>query len=103
MTEEAPYSADDPVQVKKRTTKAKEAAERTLEDWRWLLADKRGRRIAWKLLEDAGIFRTSFDRDSNGQTAFNEGQRNIGLRVLAQAMQADPSAYERMTREATEI
>lgn len=99
---DAPYNADDPVAVKKRRTKAKFAEEQRLEDWRWLLGDQRGRRIVWALLEDGGVFRSSFDPERPAVTAFHEGQRNGGLRVLHQVMQADPSAYELMAREAQE-
>lgn len=102
MTDE-PYSAGDPVQVRRRTRKAKEAAEQGLEDWRWLLADRRGRRIVWALLEEAGVFRTSFDADRPQVTAFNEGQRNTGLRTLNAVMQADPDAFVTMQREAKDI
>jgi hypothetical protein len=101
MTDE-PYSADDEKQVRKRQSKAKEATERQQEDWRWLLADKRGRRIAWALLEEAGVFRSSFNPDRPHATAFNEGIRNTGLRVLASVMQADPEAFTLMSKEARE-
>lgn len=101
MTDE-PYRADDPVQVRKRQTKAQRAAEQGLDDWRWLLADRRGRRIVWAMLEEAGIFRSAFDPDRPQVTAFNEGQRNAGLRILNAVMQADPDAFVTMQREAKE-
>lgn len=99
---DAPYSADDPAQVKRRSGRAKLAVEQRLKDWRWLLADRRGRRVVWSLLEEAGVFRSSFDPDRAQVTAFHEGQRNAGLRILNAVMQADAEAFVTMQREAKE-
>lgn len=55
-----------------------EARRVEIEDVKWLMADKRGRRIMWRLLAEAGIYRTSFN-NSGSVTAFNEGKRQIGL------------------------
>lgn len=47
-------------------------------DLRALMALPEGRRFMYRLLSAAGCFRSSFAVDPH-QTAFNEGQRNIGL------------------------
>ncbi|USW94965.1 hypothetical protein NHF39_28045 [Pseudomonas proteolytica] len=54
------------------------AVEQREADFRWLMADPRGRRFMWATLGDYGLFRTSFNH-LPGQTEFNEGQRNAGL------------------------
>jgi hypothetical protein len=53
------------------------------EDWSWLLASKRGRRIVRELLDVAGVARSSFTGSS--ETFYREGQRAIGLHILRQA------------------
>lgn len=60
-----------------------EARRLEIEDIQWLMADKRGRRIMWRLLAEAGIYRTSFN-NSGSVTAFNEGKRQIGLVLIAE-------------------
>nr|DAR66801.1 MAG TPA: hypothetical protein [Caudoviricetes sp.] len=51
------------------------------EDFEWLMSDKRGRRIVRNLLEDAGVWRSTFSETST-IAAFKEGRRNLGLRLL---------------------
>lgn len=49
-----------------------------VEDLRWVMSSPRGRRFARWLLAFAGVRRLSF-HNSGSVTAFNEGQRNVGL------------------------
>lgn len=51
------------------------------EDFEWLMSDKRGRRIVRNLLEDAGVWRSTFS-ETPTIAAFKEGRRNLGLRLL---------------------
>lgn len=57
-----------------------------------------GRSLIHRLLSRAGVFRISFSGDPH-QTAFNEGQRNIGLWVLTEAMSHTPEQYALMLKE----
>lgn len=92
------YNAGDEEQVAERTKKGKSGRDRELDDIRFVLSDKRGRRFYWKKLSDCGVFRTSFTGSSN-QTCFNEGQRSVGLILLHDLMEADPEKYLLMTNE----
>ena len=68
------------------------------QDFLWLMGCVRGRRIVWGLLELAGVFRSSYTGDNNA-TNFNEGQRNVGLGILAKLMAYCPGSYELMVKE----
>lgn len=68
-------------------------------DWRFLMSSPRGRRIVWSLLEKTGVYRPSFVPDAL-QMAFNEGQRNVGLTLLAKIGEHAPDTYLTMQTEA---
>lgn len=81
-----------------RERRVKFAALQETEDLKWLMSSKRGRRIVWRLLERAGVYRSSFN--TNAMTmAFNEGVRNEGLRLVAQCAQHCPGSYAEMLAE----
>lgn len=63
--------------------------ERELNDLRAVLAIEPGRRLYYRLLDRAGVFRCSMTGDE--RTFFLEGQRNLGLAFLNDLMEADPS------------
>jgi hypothetical protein len=78
-----------------------ESRRKEIEDIKWLMAHKAGRRLAWRLLERAGVYRTSFN-NSGSITAFNEGQRNMGLFLLAELQEISPDNYLAMIKERNE-
>lgn len=67
-------------------------------DFKWLMADPRGRRIVWRQLGAAGVFQSSFDSTAMNM-AFNEGRRSEGLRLLAQIHELCPDLYPIMMKE----
>jgi hypothetical protein len=79
---------------------AKERREDETEgaDIKWLMGSRRGRRMVWRLLEQAGVFRSSFNPTAM-QMAFNEGNRNYGNRTLALVHQHCPELYPQMLKE----
>jgi hypothetical protein len=78
--------------------RARLAKETEEADFKWLMSSKRGRRIVWRILDRAGVFRLSFNTNSM-MMAFNEGNRNEGLRILAQIHTLCPELYPVMVRE----
>jgi hypothetical protein len=67
-------------------------------DLKWLCSTKRGRRIVWRLLDQSGVFRLSFDPNC-AKMAFNEGNRNYGNTTLAKIMNVCPELFLTMTKE----
>lgn len=55
----------------------------------------------WDILVSCHVFAPTFALNPYS-TAFAEGERNIGLRLLADIMSACPDQYVQMTREANE-
>lgn len=78
--------------------KAKRKARQVVDDLKWLMAHKQGRRVAYKLLADTGVFRNPFNH-SGSVTAFNCGQMNVGQRFLAEIMEHAPESYTTMCKE----
>ena len=68
-------------------------------DLQWLMSSKRGRRIVWRLLDRAGVFRLSFNTNAMSM-AFSEGNRNEGLRILGLIHTICPNLYPTMVKEA---
>lgn len=69
-------------------------------DLKWLMSSKRGRRYVWRLLDQTGVFRLSFN--TNAMTmAFAEGNRNFGNRTLAMVHSLCPEHYPSMVKENT--
>lgn len=78
--------------------KAKLRQRQDIEDLKWLMSNKRGRRIIYGLLERAGVWQLSFHTNAL-QMAFNEGRRNEGLALLAKLMSEAPDNYALMLKE----
>lgn len=57
-----------------------------------------GRRMAWRLLSDAMVFKSTFS-PNNAQMAFNEGKRDCGLQLLARINRLCPEKYQTMVTE----
>lgn len=90
----------DENQIKRDTEKARFTREREVNDLRKILAIPEGRRFIWRYIGISGVFKLSFT--GNSETFFNEGQRNVGLKLIADVMEANPESYLQMTKEAEE-
>lgn len=82
---------------KKRDEILRREKDREQEDLKKLLSMPEGRRYIWRLMSNAGVFRTSFT--GNSTTFFNEGKREIGLMVISEVMNASPSSFTQMQNE----
>lgn len=77
---------------------AHEKRRKELEDIKWLMAHPQGRRVVTRLLEEAGVNRTSFNH-SGSVMAFSEGKRHIGLFLTGELLQAAPEGYFKLLKE----
>lgn len=79
---------DDTEQHEKhQKRKLKVAALQRQGDLKALLAMPEFRRFVWEFLEDCHVFSPSFTGDS--KTFFREGERNVGLKLMARLDEAD--------------
>ncbi|HEX2919504.1 MAG TPA: hypothetical protein VHN81_13380 [Edaphobacter sp.] len=85
------------VEAKKRIAKDQED-----KDLKWLMASPKGRRIMWRLLEEAGVFRISFSTNAM-RMAFAEGNGNYGNKLLNSIHELCPELYPVMVQEAASV
>lgn len=100
QTEHEPYdlaSQEEAEAARKERIRLDLANE--VEDYRWLMSGPRGRRIVRRFLAKTGLYRSSFDPNSDSQTAFHEGERNVGLRLTALLSEHFPAEYVAMLQE----
>lgn len=95
----------DPLDIKSqdRAKAEKDVRERVVleneeADVKWLMSSKRGRRMVWRLLDQSGVFRLSFNPNAM-HMAFAEGNRNFGNRMLALVHSLCPELYSAMVKE----
>lgn len=97
--DEAPYDAGDPVAVKERTKvfRRVEASKRTV--MRQLMGSSEGRAWMYGVLTLCHVYQSAFSTNALSM-ACAEGERNIGLRILGDLMEACPERYIEMLKEA---
>lgn len=102
MTKKDNYDAFD---LRAQETARLEAEEKLkliarveIDDLKWVMQNKRGRRVMHGFLERAGVYRLSFHTNAL-QMAFNEGSRNEGLALLAKLTEHCPELYSQMLKE----
>lgn len=81
-------------------TKAFLQREQEIADLRAVMSTAEGRRFIWKMLGDAGVFSPTFIAGAPDVSAFNEGARNVGLRLLGDITSEAPEQYLIMQKEA---
>lgn len=68
------------------------------DDIRWLMGDKRGRRVVWRVLSRGNVFQPSFNPNALVM-AFGEGKRNEATILNAQVVALCPEQYLLMLKE----
>ncbi len=99
MTKE-PYDAGEPSKVQKGKQKARNRRDVEVDGLRQILATRHGREFIWDIIVEAGVYDASFCGEETHRTAFFEGKRDIGLRLIKKVFTADKNVYTLMQHEA---
>jgi hypothetical protein len=84
-----------------KATRLRVSAEVEELDVKWLMGSKRGRRILWRLMEQASVFQATFDTNAM-RMSFNEGKRFYGTRTLDLIHRTCPGLYADMLKESND-
>lgn len=95
---EMTQNAGNPNDVKGAARQERALERRRLVQYKAVLATEAGRFVMWDLLCSTGLFASSMSQSS--LIYFNEGQRNVGLKLRALLELADENGVEVMEREA---
>ena len=93
-------TARDPTKLEQEERRKVEQRnyDRHLSDIQQLVKTPAGRRYIWSVLSLCGVMSASM-RDNMYATAFREGQRDIGMKMLKDLVAANPESYDQMRRE----
>jgi hypothetical protein len=92
-----PFDSGDADSVKDRNAAIKGAVARRRLGLRAILEDPNSRAYLWDLMAFCKIFQSTMT--GNSFTYFNEGMRNVGLRIMADINGVDPAFLTRMMTE----
>lgn len=90
--------AQSPEDEEQSESEAKLKRQQQVEDIKWLMAHPSGRRLVARLLEQTGLFRTSF-HTSGSVMALNEGRKQIGYWAQGELVEIVPDAYLKLLKE----
>lgn len=92
---------DDDKLKEENARKHRDLAQREIDDIRFVMDSKQGRRVVWSVLEKGRVFSAIPPMDALAM-AFNEGQRNLALELFQRVMTHCPDQYLKMAAEASE-
>src|SRR2546421_147521 len=96
-----PDNAADRKQIRRKEKAAKLADAQRREVITNLMSTSFGREWMWDVLAGCHCFATTFNGDALA-SAFAEGERNVGLRLLADILVACPDQYIQAMRESND-
>lgn len=74
--------------------------QREMDDFKWLMGHKQGRRFMWRMLEMTGLHRTPHVLGALAEdNAFRAGNANVGLMLQAEIHTVCPEHFPTMTKE----
>lgn len=93
------YEPEELKRIEDANERIRSKREKELNDLNNVLSSASGRRFIWRLLAQCGIFRRTWVQGEPDTTAFNEGLRDIGLKLLEDIEIARPGSYAQMHNE----
>jgi hypothetical protein len=91
------FDAGDRTRLAERQRRRRAAEQRDDADLAWLMARPEGRRFVRRLLGLCHLYESSFT--GTEATFFREGERNVGLQLLAEIVRLCPEQHARMLTE----
>jgi hypothetical protein len=89
------------VQMREEAERRQALDENTLlEDLRWVMTDRRGRRLLWVLMERTRLFGATYT--GNSATYYNLGRQDLGKWLYAQIRQASLRLWRQAEDEGIE-
>ena len=101
MAKKEIYDATNPEHIERRRQEVAENLAKQQEGLRKILDTYHGRAYIWRQLAECGVFKTSFTGDAE-HTFFNEGRRDIGIKMLEEVLTISPKAFTLMQSEAVD-
>lgn len=99
MSEHDPYAdANEDETQEDRKARVENEVKGEIGDLIWLMSNKRGRRIARRLLDQAGVYQQSYTGEALSM-AFNEGRRSRGLKLINMIAANCPEQYALLLKE----
>ena len=95
-----PDDAANPEAVARRKTEAGRRDKRLDATLEGILSLPQGREWIWDLLGFCRVYHQSFVQGEPDSTAFNEGRRSVGNKLLADIVRVSPTHYLAMMKEA---
>lgn len=74
------------------------ARQQEKDDVGWLMTHREGRRIVWRVLARAGIYRIAYHQNDRDE-AFQLGQQALGFEAFAEINTVCPNLYIKMLQE----
>lgn len=94
------WDSSDPAEVERQAKAAAAARREILDAVVGLMSSRPGRRWVYDFLDASHMFGTSFVQGDAHGTSFREGERNMGLRLMADIQEVAADLYIVMVREA---
>lgn len=94
-------AVDDEVEAKALAEAARLTRAREVDDFKWLMGHKQGRRIMWRMLEVTGVFRNPHIPGTD-DVLFRCGMQNVGQVLMTEIHTICPEHYPTMTKEHVE-
>lgn len=70
----------------------------------WVMSTEQGRAAAWWMLNDlCGLYSQSHAGEATHASAFNAGQRQVGIELMQYLKRFAPLEYREMLRECLEV
>lgn len=92
---------DDKDQVEKRDNRIDHAERKRIESFAFIMGTPEGRLFMNWLLGECGLMRISYSaKQPNETTFFNEGMRNVGIKIFSVIDQHFPKEWLAMREEA---